>query len=278
METLYVSDLDGTLLGNDSQLSERSVELLNGLLARGVHFTVATARTPATVSPLLSRLSMRLPAVVMSGAALWNLNHKRFIDTKLIETENVRLVLDIMSRHGMCPMIYRCCGDRLQVHHRGELNTWEKAFVAQREGLALKRFCLNDPQLDDHLTDALLLFSMGNPERLEAISREIADCGVCEVVYYRDNLQPEVALLEVYRRGTSKSAAIARVASMASAMRIVAFGDNVNDLPMLDSATHAVAVGNAVPQVKAIAHEVIGTNTADSVARYIAADIANHEF
>ena len=47
--TLYVTDLDGTLLDNNSRISERSVKILNGLVDRGVMFTSATARTPATV-------------------------------------------------------------------------------------------------------------------------------------------------------------------------------------------------------------------------------------
>ena len=45
--TLYVSDLDGTLLGADSHLSVASCAMLNEAIAQGALFTVATARTPA---------------------------------------------------------------------------------------------------------------------------------------------------------------------------------------------------------------------------------------
>ena len=51
ISTLYVSDLDGTLLNPDSRVSERSAAILNRLVERGVMFTPATARTPATVQP-----------------------------------------------------------------------------------------------------------------------------------------------------------------------------------------------------------------------------------
>ena len=66
VSTLYVSDLDGTLLGNDSQLSSGSIATLNRIIGElGGLFTVATARTPATVVPLMQQVRSRLPFVVI---------------------------------------------------------------------------------------------------------------------------------------------------------------------------------------------------------------------
>ena len=47
------------------------------------------------------------------------------------------------------------------------------------------------------------------------------------------------------------------------------FGDNLNDLPMMAVADVAVAVANAMPQVREAADIVIGANDTDSVARYM---------
>ena len=51
--TLYITDLDGTLLNADSKVSEESVRLINEAVEAGAMFAAATARTPATVDPLL---------------------------------------------------------------------------------------------------------------------------------------------------------------------------------------------------------------------------------
>jgi hydroxymethylpyrimidine pyrophosphatase-like HAD family hydrolase len=51
--------------------------------------------------------------------------------------------------------------------------------------------------------------------------------------------------------------------------RVTAFGDNVNDITLLRSAHNAVAVSNAVDDLKALAHEVIGSAAEEAVPRYI---------
>lgn len=72
MKTLYVSDLDGTLMDARAQVSPVSRRMLNEAIAAGALFTIATARTPATVSAILQGIDMRLDAIVMTGAARWN--------------------------------------------------------------------------------------------------------------------------------------------------------------------------------------------------------------
>lgn len=62
-KTLYVSDLDGTLLSTDSHISQRSSEIISDLTAQGALITVATARTPATVVPLLANTRTAAPAI-----------------------------------------------------------------------------------------------------------------------------------------------------------------------------------------------------------------------
>ena len=54
-KTLYITDLDGTLLDGCSQVSQRSAAIISELSRKGVMISVATARTPATVRPLLAQ-------------------------------------------------------------------------------------------------------------------------------------------------------------------------------------------------------------------------------
>ena len=80
---------------------------------------------------------------------------------------------------------------------------------------------------------------------------------------------PDLGILEVFSADASKANALRRLKKLVGADRVVVFGDNINDLPMMREADVAVAVGNAVEEVKRAATVVIGPNTDDSVARYI---------
>ena len=72
MKHLFVSDMDGTLLGSDSRVSPVSADIISRLSRSGVPITVATARTPASVEVLLADTLISVPAIVMTGAALWD--------------------------------------------------------------------------------------------------------------------------------------------------------------------------------------------------------------
>ena len=66
--TLYVSDLDGTLLDSETTLSQFSRDTLNALMDQGLLFTVASARSVASMRQVLAGLCLRLPVVEVNGA------------------------------------------------------------------------------------------------------------------------------------------------------------------------------------------------------------------
>ena len=77
---LFVSDLDGTLLNRESQVSQTSREIINDLIAKGVKFTVATARTHATVIELLEGLNIEMPIAIMNGVGIYDLKNRKYLE------------------------------------------------------------------------------------------------------------------------------------------------------------------------------------------------------
>ena len=277
--TLYVSDMDGTLLGEDSRLSPATVAALNRIIGElGGLFTVATARTPATVVPLMQDVHAKLPFIVIGGSAMWNPVTGSFEHTRGIDNQTIEAVADVFDHHGAYPFIYRRHGrDMLYTHHYGPLSPQEERFVAERQHLPLKRFFLNDPNYRHSDDEALLIFSMNKFAVLDAIASDLRHrVPSCSVMVYHDIFDPNEGYLEIFTAGTSKAAAIRQLASELGATRVVVFGDNRNDMAMMQAADYSVAVENAFPEVKAIASEVIGPNTADSVAHWIERDLINH--
>lgn len=269
--TLYVSDMDGTLLSADSRVSAFTASALNRLAAAGVFFTVATARTAATVEPLLSGVATAPLAVVMTGAALWDRRAGRYTDCRFFEPATLDRALDACLSAGIHPFIYTLEGDSiLDVYHGGKtLNAYERSFYTPRADLPLKRFHLSSAAPSSSAARTLLLFAMGPRQAIGSAASAISSRTPCHVSSYPDIFDPETSLLEVFAPGVSKAGAVGRLKEMFAADELTVFGDNLNDLPMFAGADISVAVANAQPEVLRAATLCIGANTDDAVARYI---------
>ena len=279
MATLYVSDLDGTLLGNDSRVSAATADIINDLTARGAMVTVATARTIATVVPLLEGIDMSVPAIVMTGTATYDLRAGRYIEMARLRSDECVAVERECRAVGLTPFVYTHGDDYiLKVYHDAPaLNNYEDVFVAERSNLKLKHFYLNTPTPREAEDRTILYFAIDRREAVEHAVARLRACTSLSVSCYTDNFNRDVGMLDVYAPGVNKAAAILRVKEQCGADRVVVFGDNLNDLSMLAVADVAVAVDNALPEVKEAADIVIGRNSADSVARFIADDFSHYQ-
>lgn len=74
--TLYVADLDGTLLDDRARLSGRSQAILSGLLTEGLRLAVASARSVVAMQKLLAGLPVKQPVIEFNGAFLSELGHR----------------------------------------------------------------------------------------------------------------------------------------------------------------------------------------------------------
>ena len=273
--TLYVSDLDGTLLNSSSEISEATAKIINELIAKGAWFTVATARTPATVEQLLAKINTNIPYIVMAGAAIWSHNTQEYVFTNPLRSDVVEKVCTLCLKHGIRPFVYRRHGNRLGVHHFGDMSHQEAAFVGERIHLSLKQFYLADQNYAEGEDEALLILSINDFDKLHSIYREVVKNVPCSSVCYHDIFDPKTAIFETYAQGSTKAHAIRLLADSLGARRIVVFGDNLNDLPMLEIADYSVAPANALEEVRAKVDEVVGINDNDSVARWMAEDFAS---
>ena len=75
-KTLYVSGIDDVLISENHSAVQYSKVELNRLIESGVMFTVSTIHTPAEVIALMSGVNLKLPIIVMDGAAMYNIKGK----------------------------------------------------------------------------------------------------------------------------------------------------------------------------------------------------------
>lgn len=265
---LFVSDMDGTLLNEDSLISHRTAEIISRLSHEGAMITVATARTPATVEELMKDTYSNIPAIVLTGAAMWDRKQKRYVNPVLHDPETLPTLMRAFHTHNVNPFIYVLGDDgTLKVFHNGEMNHHERKFYEERRYLGLKRFILDSPEGEQsYIPGTILVFAVGKYDDIEKVANTLKEDLRLAVSFYRDIFNHDIAYLEVFRTGVSKSAAIKRLAEMVGATSITVYGDNINDLSMMEIADDSVAVANAVEEVRQRASRQIGTNREDSVA------------
>lgn len=280
-KTLFVSDLDGTLLQPDARLSEETRRLLAKALGEGKLFTIATARTPATVASILEGVSLPLSAIVMTGVAFWDPVTGVYSDIEYMARETVEKLIAIYRKNRCATFIYTLPHDIIDMYHIGPLSDIETDLIESRRGNPYKRICISPEEaeagsfdiprgLADNLDKVILFYGMQRDALSHRTYEESLRVPGAHPQFYHDFYGPEIGIVEQFSPGATKALAIKRLARRIGADHVVAFGDNINDLPMLREADLAVAVENALPEVKEAADIIIGPNTSDSVARFIA--------
>jgi hypothetical protein len=255
---LIATDLDGTLLRSDGTLSDRAAAALRWAAAAGVPVVPATAR-PLRWLPVYPFLSEAPQVIFGNGAIVYD-----------------RRAAAVVARHQLAPAVLAELCDRIRAAVPAALFA-----VEVDDGLAMR-----------HEPGYPLRSDLGHPavrpaELAELVARPAVKLLVKGPGVAPDELlagvvgatgpaaEPTVSagygLVELAAPGISKATGLAAVAAAlgVAPAEVVAFGDMPNDLPMLMWAGHAVAVGNAHPDVLAVAHEVTGTNDEDGVATWI---------
>lgn len=272
-KTLYITDLDGTLLNSDSKVSEKSRILLNNLIERhDIAFSIATARTPATVVQLMQGVDCRLPLIVMTGAAMWS--NDGLVNRNYLQTSEIDILIDVFHHHDIRPFFYTYNGRMIEAYHLPALDDYERQFVDRRCNTPFKRFVFGSDMPEQRRASTMLVFAAADYERMGQAYAEARRRLDCEMTYYRDIFNPQVGFLEVMARGVSKARAVSLLRRQVGADRVVVFGDSPNDLSMRLVADVFIAPANAADEVRRVADEVTLSNNDDCVARWIDNDVS----
>ena len=96
-KTLYVTDLDGTLLNRQDRVSPFSIQTINNLVEKGMLFTYATARSLVSASRVTEGLSTNIPVIAYNGAFIMQPSTGEILSSESFTEEErarVREVLD----------------------------------------------------------------------------------------------------------------------------------------------------------------------------------------
>ena len=279
---IVFSDMDGTLLTSDKQMSDATWTMLDELARRGIEFVPCTGRPLSGIfEPILAHPAVHY-AVCANGASVWQLDDGTPTDASRATR--------ILSRP-----LDRAIAHRIHSIAAGHDVTFDifadgQCFLPRSLYMRLDEFCGGDPhiaaslkrtrtpidmdidsKIDEVETLERIAMYWHNPADRDAIAAALDTLEGIEVTRsYAMNI-------EVMGEGATKGTALAWLCghlgeSLADAW---AFGDNINDIPMLQAAGHGMAMINAEPEDREAADAITEyDNDRDGVARTIMAALA----
>ncbi|MDO4421741.1 MAG: HAD family hydrolase [Eubacteriales bacterium] len=266
-DTLYVSDLDGTLMRNNEKLSEYTVKTLNELLRQGLPFTFATARSIESARVITGELEIKLPVITRNGAVLADNTTGRHIQKSVFTKEEVELLKQMLPELPSCGFV-SCFLDDIMIRKYMPADHTEglKGYID---------YYKDDPSMvkadniDEMFQGAPGYVTMiGAREHIAPLYEKVKQYKGWESLFQKDTYREEF-WLEICPQNCTKAKSILRVKEQLGYEKLVVFGDSLNDISMFKIADEAYAVANAMDELKAFATGVIGTNEEDSVVEFL---------
>lgn len=263
--TLYVTDLDGTLLKNDATVSDFSVNTLNSLIENGVLFTYATARSFSSAAPLIKKLNLELPAVIFNGVFVINPQTGEHLIENVFTKKSLKIAEKFLCENNLAPLVYSYINGEEKVSFLEEKIDCVRSYIESRKGDKRLRTAKNYDELFEGNVFYLTVLNAENIGLLDSFFT--AENGFSH--NFQVDTYDDTTWYEIYDKNAGKAAAVKQVKALLNAEKMVCFGDNKNDIEMLKAADLGVAVGNSFVELKEIADIIIEKNEDDAVAKFI---------
>jgi Cof subfamily protein (haloacid dehalogenase superfamily) len=259
------TDIDGTLLNSDRQLSQRTIHTFQSL-DKNIPVILASSRMPAAMRHLQQELNiLHHPLICFNGGYVICFEDGK---AEALPLDSVQIPATV------CQTIHDFAqGTDLHVSLYAQDNWYVPAFDfwAEREKnntkvspeqAELERILQKWKQAE---TGAHKVMCMGPADEIDALQHELTSNFADQVHAYRS----KDTYLEIAPRAISKATALELLLKERfdiGMQEVMAFGDNYNDIDMLQAVGMGIAVGNAREEVKAVANEVTLRSVEDGVA------------
>jgi Cof subfamily protein (haloacid dehalogenase superfamily) len=258
---LIATDLDGTLLNSQHEMTERTEKALRAAIDKGIHVVLATGKTRNAAQKIITRLGLTSPGIFLQGLAVYNgdgsIKHQTHLNPAI-----ARQVITFAEDRGFTVLAYS--GTNVYARQRNrDIDVIVSYDEREPEYVGALQNLVNTTPINK-----LLAMDMADRRRVMALRWQLK----MQLDRAADMTQAAIPeMLEVIPPGTSKGAALKLLLKdlQIPAENVLALGDGENDIEMLQMAGIGVAMGNALQPIKHIADHVTATNDADGVAEAV---------
>lgn len=253
---MVISDVDGTLVNSQKELTERNKQAIFQLRNAGIQFTLISSRPPYGLESLIRDLQLDQPVMAFSGGTLASPEGKS-LQTYFLPEELIPNMLDCLARYQLSPRLYT--SDRWLIQTADQPHVQDETRTIETEPTIVSDFTPYFPH-------ALKLTGVSDDPAAvrdceQALQKMLGGraSALCSQPYY----------LDITHRLANKGHGVDVLAQVCGILRseIAVIGDMPTDLTMFREAGLSIAMGNASEEVKQEADYVTESNDQDGFAK-----------
>ncbi|WKX27514.1 pyridoxal phosphatase [Tatumella ptyseos] len=259
-------DLDGTLLTSQKQVLPESIDALTRAKAAGYRVLIVTGRHHSAIHPIYQTLALTDPVICCNGTYSYDYQTNSVINSDPLPAKDTEIVIDALRQADIKGLLY--AGDAMYYEqptaHVIRMTAWAENYPPALRPVFRQ---VDDLRAVIESGEPLWKFALAHADlsQLQSFAHQVEASAevVCEWSWTDQ--------IDIAKRGNSKGKRLAEWvnAQNLSMEQVVAFGDNNNDLSMLELAGIGVAMQEAKQEIKDRCQVVIGSNDAPSIAQFI---------
>ncbi|AUW95785.1 Cof-type HAD-IIB family hydrolase [Streptococcus pluranimalium] len=259
MVSVIFSDVDGTLINDDLEVTPRTRKVLSVAVDEGILFVPVSARMPEAIKPIIADFLPKTPIISYNGAFIQDENGHKINSSPMPVAVGVAICRYLENKHPKVAWnVYS--GEEWLSQNRE--NKWIKR---EEEVVAIASQEADITKISE-LSEIHKLLLMGDPEEIltvEAILKEAyPELSIAKSYPY---------YLEIMASGIQKGSAILRLLDYygIDVTETLAFGDNYNDLDMLETVGQGYVMANGPEAVRQKIGKVTSDNNSDGIAEVL---------
>ena len=252
MTKLFVTDIDGTLVGAGGEVHPRDAKAIKELLRKEIPVALCTGRMFSGTREIAAAFRLLGPVACIDGSHIFDLHSRGELSCSAISQQAGVYVREALAMFG--PAAFMFSGDRVIHDGRGQrflnyLSTWSDVRLQVRDVV--------HPEVWEKETSVAALVLMGDEESIMGMDRALHGVpGLQDIVFEvrREDLRGSWGMV-VRADGVDKGTAVEWLAQHygVGLEDVVAVGDWLNDVPMLQRAGQSYAMAQAPEEVRAAA-------------------------
>ncbi|MDO5517986.1 MAG: Cof-type HAD-IIB family hydrolase [Clostridium sp.] len=289
MIKLIASDMDGTLLGSNHDISEENIKAIKLAQENGIHFAISTGRAYDDVKPFIEKYDLNCECAALNGGEYID-KEGNIIESVYIDHEKARDTLDEMLKFNLQIEIYTDKGyyttSTKEEMMKGMLKR-AKAFNPEiKDEKELHEEALKNP----HFVNMNYISDIGEFFKSDVKIGKFVSFAetVEEIQEVKDHMSKIDGLaisssfetnIEINHEDATKGKILLKAAEKMGITReeVAVFGDSYNDYTMFKEFPNSYAMKNAIPMIKEAAGFITDKNTEDGVAKGIYKILQNQE-